>query len=177
MLPSDVVRGRRNPLHKGLAERLKKARKSLFLSFDSVAEAAGLTDGNTVFQLERKEGHVPRLDTVERIARALQLSPAFLAYGLVGDAPPIENLRCTDVGARLRTVRQTRGLTMRALARAAKLTDTAVRTTETGASVPNVATVESLAKALDVSAGWLAFGVGEGVQPTSPAEPRTATRS
>ena len=160
MLPSAVVRGRRNPLYKGLAARLKKARKAAFVSFDSVAEAAGLTDGNTVFQLERKEGHVPRLDTVEKIARALALSPAYLAYGIVGDAHLIDHLGCGGVSGRLHTARQARGLTMRALARAAKLTDTAVRTTETGASMPNVATVEALAKALDVPPGWLAFGVG-----------------
>ena len=40
---------------------------------------------------------------------------------------------------------------MRTLARAAGLTDTAVRSTETGASMPSVANVEAFAIALEVS--------------------------
>ncbi|MBK9350410.1 MAG: helix-turn-helix transcriptional regulator [Sulfuritalea sp.] len=47
-------------------------------------------------------------------------------------------------------------MSIRALARAAGLTDTAVRSTETGASMPSIATVEAFAIALGVSTGWLA---------------------
>jgi transcriptional regulator with XRE-family HTH domain len=78
-----VVRGRRNPLHFGLAVRLKRARQNL--SFDSVAEAAGLGDGNAVLRIERRRDYHPRLDTVERVAYAIGLSPAFLAYGIEAD--------------------------------------------------------------------------------------------
>ena len=154
-----MVRGRRNPLYFGLPGRLKKARENL--SFNSVATAAGLSDGNTIFQLERKPGHVPRLDTVERVADGLGLSPAFLAYGIESDgSQPTEGLRCEGVASRLRQTRAARGLTMRALARAAGLTDTAVRSTETGTSMPSIATVEAFAIALGVSPGWLAYGLG-----------------
>lgn len=154
-----MVRGRRNPLYLGLPDRLKRARENL--SFNSVAAAAGLSDGNTIFQLERKQGHVPRLETVERVAYGLGLSPAFLAYGIESDASqPTEGLRCEGVAPRLRETRTARGLTMRALARAAGLTDTAVRSTETGASMPGIATVEAFAIALGVSPGWLAYGLG-----------------
>jgi transcriptional regulator with XRE-family HTH domain len=164
VLPSRVVRGRRNPLYFGLPARLKEARENW--SFDSVALAAGLSDGNTIFQLERKRGHVPRLDTVEKIALALGLSPAFLAYGIEADArQPTDGLRCEGVASRLRETRTDRGLTMRALARAAGLTDTAVRSTETGASMPSIATVESFAVALGVSPAWLAYGLGPMVLP------------
>lgn len=119
-----------------------------------------MPDGNTVRHLERKQGHVPRVDTVERIARALGLAPSFLAYGLDGECKPTGALDSAAVGARLRALRLDRGLTMRALARLAGLTDTAVRTTETGTTVPSVATVEALANALAVSPGWLAYAVG-----------------
>ncbi len=154
-----MVRGRRNPLYLGLPDRLKRARENL--SFNSVAAAAGLSDGNTIFQLERKQGHVPRLETVERVAYGLGLSPAFLAYGIESDgSQPTEGLRCEGVAPRLRETRTARGLTMRALARAAGLTDTAVRSTETGASMPSIATVEAFAIALGVSPGWLAYGLG-----------------
>jgi transcriptional regulator with XRE-family HTH domain len=154
-----VVRGRRNPLYLGLPYRLKRARENL--SFGSVAAAAGLSDGNTVFQLERKQGHVPRLDTVEKVAYALGVAPAFLAYGIEADASqPTEGLRCEGVASRLRETRTARGLNMRALARAAGLTHTAVRSTETGASMPSIATVEAFAVALGVSPAWLAYGLG-----------------
>ena len=154
-----MVRGRRNPLYFGLPVRLKTARQNL--SFDSVALASGLTDGSTVLHLERKQGHVPRLDTVERVAYALGLSPAFLAYGIEAEASqPSAGWRCEGVASRLRETRTARGLTMRALARAAGLTDTAVRSTETGTSMPSIATVEALAVALGVSPAWLAYGLG-----------------
>lgn len=165
VLPRAVVRGRRNPLYAGLARRLRRARQTACLSFDSIAEAAGLTAGTTVFNIERKPGHVPRLDTVEKVASALGLSPAFLAYGLDGDCPSSERVSSDGVGVRLRTARQEQGLTMRALARLAGLTDTAVRTTETGSTMPNVATVESLANALAISPAWLAFNHGPRERP------------
>ncbi len=161
VLPGVVVRGRRNPLHLGLASRLKRARSAACLSYDTLAKAAGVQHPNTVFQLERKPDHVPRCDTVERVAYALGLSPAFLAYGIEADASqPTDGLRCEGVASRLRETRTARGLTMRALARAAGLTDTAVRSTETGASMPGIATVEAFAIALGVSPGWLAYGLG-----------------
>ena len=154
-----MVRGRRNPLYCGLPSRLKKARQSL--SFDSIAETAGLTEGNTVLNLERKAGHVPRLDTVEKVAYALGLSPAFLAYGLDGDGVRLtDGLRCEGVATRLREVRLMRELTMRALSEKSGLSHPTARSTETGASMPTLATVEALANALGVSPGWLAYGLG-----------------
>ena len=158
-----MVRGRRNPLYFGLPARLKRARANL--SFNSVATASGLSDGNTIFQLERKAGHVPRLDTVERVAYGLGLSPAFLAYGIEADAdPPSDGLRCEDVALRLRQTRIDRGLSVLALATAAGLSHTAVGNVERG-TMPTIATAEALATALGVSPGWLAYGLGPMVLP------------
>ena len=112
-----------------------------------------------MFPLENKPGHRPRLDTLEKVAYALGLSPAFLAYGLADECPPGETLRATGVGSRLKATREARHLSMRALARAAGLTGTGVRSTENGETMPNIATVEALAKVLAVSPGWLAFGI------------------
>ena len=160
VLPNGVVRGRRNPLHWGVPARLKRARKAAALSFDSVAQLAQITDGNTVFQLECKEGHVARLETVERIAYALHLSPAFLAYGIDGEAnAPAKGLRCEGVAQRLADARAARGLSVLAVAKLAGLSHTAVGNVERG-TMPTLATAEALAKALDLSPAWLAFGLG-----------------
>jgi transcriptional regulator with XRE-family HTH domain len=155
-----VVRGRKNPLFMGLAARLKMARKTSALNRQSVTQRAQLSDVSAVLGMEQGQ-RIPRLDTIERVAYALGLSPAFLAYGIESDgSQPTEGLRCEGVASRLRQTRAARGLTMRALARAAGLTDTAVRSTEMGTSMPSIATVEAFAIALGVSPGWLAYGLG-----------------
>ena len=158
MLPTTVVRGRKNPRYLGLASRLKRARKAVRLSFASVAEAAGLTEGNTVWRLEQKSGHIPRLDTVERIAYALGLAPAFLAYGIEGECPESAALFSAGIGDRLRSARTAHGLSALALAQRAKTSHTTVGKIERGGTVPTVATAEALATVLNVSPGWLAFG-------------------
>ncbi len=157
---SCVTRGRPNPLHYTLAERLKKARKAANMTRQALSLKAGLAN-DTALRIEA-EGRVPAVDTIERLARALNLSPCYLAFG-VEDAPvpPADApLFCEGIGHRLATARAARGLSMRALARAAESTDTTVRLTETGRTLPTVATAETLAKALSVSPCWLAYGVG-----------------
>lgn len=144
-----------------MGDRLKKARRLAGLKRQPLTHLALLPDGSAILGIERGE-RIPRLDTVERIAYALGLSPAFLAYGIEGEAGPLaKGLRCEGVAQRLADTRAARSLTMRALARLAGLTDTAVRSTETGSSVPTVATLEAFAHALEVSPAWLAFGVGD----------------
>ena len=143
-----------------MGDRLKKARRLAGLKRQPLTHLALLPDGSAILGIERGE-RIPRLDTVERIAYALGLSPAFLAYGIEGEAGPLaKGLRCEGVAQRLADTRAARSLTMRALARLAGLTDTAVRSTETGSSLPTVATLEAFAHALEVSPAWLAFGVG-----------------
>lgn len=160
VLPTVVVRGRKNPLHLGLAARLKRARKAACLSFDRIADAAGLTDGNTVRHLENKADHLPRLDTVEKIASALGLSPGFLAYGIDGQGSPAGQQGAAGIGDRLRAARLNRELSVRALAERACTSHTAIGKIERGGTMPTVATVEALAVALSVSPAWLAYGTG-----------------
>ncbi len=155
-----MVRGRRNPFHFGFAARLRRARKAVDLSCSGLTQRAGLLDGKSVLLLEQGQ-RVPRLDTVERVAYALGLSPAFLAYGIEADASqPSEGLRSEGVASRLRQCRADRGLSVLGLATWAGLSHNAVRSTERGASMPTLATAEALAIALGVSAGWLAYGLG-----------------
>lgn len=103
---------------------------------------------------------IPRLDTVERVAYALGLSPTFLAYGLESDGPQLaDGLRCEGVSVRLRETRAARMLSALALAKQAGLSHTAVRNIERG-TMPGLDTAEALANALGVSPGWLAYGLG-----------------
>ena len=154
-----VVRGRKNPLFMGLAARLKTARKTAALNRQSVTQRAKLSDVSAVLGIEQGQ-RIPRLDTVERVAYALGLSPAFLAYGIEADASqPTDGLRCEGVASRLRETRIHLGLSVLALATAAGLSHTAVGNVERG-TMPTLATAEALAIALGVSPGWLAYGLG-----------------
>jgi transcriptional regulator with XRE-family HTH domain len=157
VLPGCVVRGRKNPDYLGFPSRLKKTRKTQGVSLDTAA--AQLSDGKTVFLLEEGR-HIPRLDTVEKIACSLGLSPAFLAYGIEADASqPIDGLRCEGVASRLRQTRIARGLSALAVATAAGVSHTAVGNVERG-TMPGLDTAEALAVALGVSPAWLAYGLG-----------------
>ena len=152
-------RGRRNPSHFGFAARLRRARKAGDDSRSRLTQRAGLLDGKAVLLLEQGQ-RIPRLDTVERVAYALGLSPAFLAYGIEADAsPPPDGLRREGVASRLRETRIHLGLSVLALATAAGLSHTAVGNVERG-TMPTLATAEALAIALGVSPGWLAYGLG-----------------
>jgi transcriptional regulator with XRE-family HTH domain len=182
-----VVRGRKNPLHQGLALRLRRARKAAALNRHELASRAGVSDP-LIRHIE--EGSVPGIDTIERIALALGMSPCWLAYGMEGRtvfqqktagraAPPgalppqggvpgqaagpkpvpVQHRGIPD---RLRQARNILGLTRRALGRDSRTSDTTVRQVEERQIVPTVATVERLALALKVSPCWLAYGEGEG---------------
>ena len=172
MLPSGVVRGRRNPLHLGFAHRLTRARKAAGMSGSALSLAAGMT-ADAAWSLEAG-GRVPRVDTVERLAKVLQLSPCFLAFGVEQPCDPSEGLLSAGLADRLLQVRESKSISRQELGRCSETSDSLVRMTETRATVPNIAKVEQLAKALDVSPCWLAFGLGNKELPqrrgTRPAE-------
>lgn len=165
VLPSGVVRGRKNPLHFGFAQRLKSARRAAKLSHAALARLAGLASRTTTTLLESRE-HIPRVDTVERLADALGVSPCLLAFGITQPAAPVESLRCCHLPARLREVRTTQGLSLREVGRRAGSSGTQVRQIENGNAVPNLATIEQLANALRLSPAWLAFGLGQMILPS-----------
>lgn len=121
-------------------------------------------DRGTASELEGG-GRVPRVDTVEKLARVLQVSPCQLAFGLEPPCEPIAELMSAGLPGRLSQLRQERGLSRRELGRKSETSDNFVQMTETAATVPNIAKVEQLAKALGVSPCWLAFGLGPQVLP------------
>ena len=103
---------------------------------------------------------MPRLDTVERLAKVLNVSLCLLAYGVEVPCDSAADSLTEGLPDRLLQIRQERGLSRRQLGRLSETSDNFVQMTETGTTVPNIAKVEQLAKALQVSVCWLAFGLG-----------------
>jgi len=105
-------------------------------------------------------GRLPRLDTVEKLARVLEVSPCWLAYGADLLCEESTNASVDTLPDRLLRLRLERGLSRRELGRMAGTSDNFIQMTETGTTVPTIAKVEQLAKALQISVCWLAFGLG-----------------
>lgn len=179
MLPElGMIRGRPNPRHLTLTRRLKLARAALKMTRSRLALTAGLS--NPAVRLI-EEGGVPGVDTVERLARVLGISAGWLAYA-PSDATPMEPappreegaaLRCAPLGERLLRLREERGLSRNALGKLTQTTDTTIRLTEEGRTMPSVATVEQIATGLGVSPAWLAYGEGPQVLPRAPRRRKT----
>lgn len=167
MLATGVVRGRANPLHIKFPDRLRRARKAAGLTGAALSRAAGIGE-DAVARVEDKRW-APRLDTVERLAHALRVSPAWLAYGLEGEWEAAGDLRCLQVGERVRAAREAAELSLNEVGRRAGSSAAAVLSVERGVT-PALDTAEQLARALRVSPAWLAYGLG----PREPARRRAA---
>ena len=154
-----LTRGRKNPTHWKLHERLKRERKRRQLSAAALSRAAGVGT-NTVSQIEAGR-RLPRLPMLERIADALQISAGYLAYGQQGDWELVAELRCKGLSGRLMEARATLGLSLREVDRRAGTTAGTLRAIEAGGQ-PTLDTLECLATALAISPAWLAFGLGRG---------------
>lgn len=74
-LPVDPYEGTRSA---GFAVRLREARSLRDVTVRELGRASGVVEG-TVRAMER--GTMPQVDTVELIAQALKVSPAWLAFG------------------------------------------------------------------------------------------------
>lgn len=157
MISRRVVQGRANPLHTRLPERLRSARAVTRMSASALSLAAGMGRGG-VAHLEAGRGF-PLLSTAEQLANVLEVSVAWIAYGVSAPWEPAADLRCKDLPVRLRQLRQELGLSLREVGRRAGSSAAAVRSLEAGV-VPTVATLEAVAEALCVSPAWLAFGLG-----------------
>lgn len=157
-----MVRGRKNPLHFGLGDRLKRARKARGLSYAALARLAGMGSHSGPALIERSL-NTPELHTVEKLANALGVGPGWLAYGEPGGGPPSDGPRYAGLPARLREARELAGVTRTALERLAGLAVGSGVRIEAGRNVPSVRTLEQIAIALSVSPAWLAFGEGDQV--------------
>lgn len=154
-----VVRGRKNPLYHDLPERLRRVRRQRQLAMSAASLDAALTN-DFAFHIEKRR-RLPRVDTIERLAMSLGVSPAWLTYGEGEEARQHSEPRATDIAQRLRDARLRSGMSRAGLGRAAELTGQTIANIEEGGMVPKIDTVELLAKALSISPSWLAFGMDE----------------
>lgn len=176
--PERVTSGVKQPLWFGLSIRMTQSREAGDLHRVQVSEMAGLAV-TAARQIEASEVR-PNVETVERLACALGVSPTWLAFGYDGFEPWRERVPrkgeaerpaptpnpgarpCPEmfrgIPERLRLAREQSGLSMRAIARATELSAQTVALIEAGRSVPLISNIEAIAKALSVSPGWLAFG-------------------
>lgn len=176
----EVAQGRKNPLWMGLPSRLRRTRQAAQLSARQVSHLAK-TAKNLPNGVEAGT-QIPAIDTVEKLAAGLGVSPIYLAFGPEGTEPfrlktpaylksddepqpqpgaGVFAERYTGCAERLRSSRERLGLSLRELAAAAQVSYQAVLNTETAQTVPRVDTIEAIAVALDVAPGWLAYGEDE----------------
>lgn len=182
----EVPYGVKNPLWLAFSVRFSRLRIATGLSGIEVARLAGFNPAHG-YRLEAGT-RTPGIDLVERAARALSVSPVWLGYGPEGHLPykprripgtvdldyppPVphevldeEVYRHAGCGERMRQRRQALGLSLRDLVKVVnepadevRVSYMTVYNTEIGASMPRLNSVESIAVALDVPPGWLAFG-------------------
>lgn len=153
-----MVRGKRNPAHVGLPSRLKKARRHSGLRRLPLAEKGGASP-SSVGDIETGK-QIPTVGMIARLASALSVSAAWLAFGLGEmhtDGPPVT---CEGMGPRLAAVRIDRQHSKASLARLADLTAPSIAQIENGGQA-GVDTIDRLAKSLRVSPAWLAYGAGD----------------
>lgn len=183
-----VPTGTKDPLCYGVGYRVSQLRTDAGLSATRLGLISTLK-GNSLSQIE--DGiRTPRIDTVEQIGRALDVSPSWIAFGHEGFAPfqqrrprdpvpldaPIPNAaerpsteRYKSVGDRCRRIRMLRGLSLRVAAKAAGISHESLNLIEKGSTIPLVATCERLAVAFDVAPAWLTYGEGEVPEGLEPA--------
>lgn len=154
-----MVRGRKNPLHFGLAKRLRAARRQRDIGGKPLSLAADLA-ATTVLRIE-SEAAVPAVDVIAKLAATLKVSPSYLAYGIeppdTGPSASASTHAIAGLGQRLQSAREQRGLSQNALSKTAGVARTTIGYIESGQTTPSIATVELLAQALGVSVAWLAF--------------------
>lgn len=129
------------------------------MSGESLSKAAGL--GHSGVSALEARIRLPRINSVERLADVLGVSPGWLAFGLGDLAAPAEQAspRCADLRDRLRDAAALRDLSLREVARRADAGEGVAVAVARG-TMPSIATLEDLARALGVSPAWLAFGEG-----------------
>lgn len=178
-----MTRGRANPTCWRFFDRLRAARLKAGLTREALSKAAGVSLGLAA-RFELRKGF-PRLPTLEALAKALGISPGWLAFGDEAPCEPLVGLRCVGLAQRFRETRAALGISLREVERRTKvlehegragLSEGTVRGVERGRTPP-LDTLEALAVALGISPAWLAFGTGPRELPRRGARRQAAASS
>ena len=125
-----------------MGDKFKLQRLEMQLSLAEAAKKVGISTGY-LSEIERGDT-LPAIDTLRDLATALNLPVSLL----MADTGPA-------VGGKVRTLRETLGLTQREVANRAGVSAVLVGQIEKGKVQPSLRTVESLSKALGVSPCYL----------------------
>jgi transcriptional regulator with XRE-family HTH domain len=141
--------------------RLQAGREAAGLNYVSLARLTGLSPP-TVAAYERGTRE-PRLSSVRVLATALGMDAATLAFG----APSLSVVHgaAFSFGSALQSRRVSLGLNTTQLAERVGVSRTTIDAYEAGAPEPDLTTLRSLARALDVEPATLAFGGGPAAAP------------
>lgn len=154
-------------------ERLRALRK---MSRDELARRAG-TSTPTVEACERGRGS-PFLDTAVAFADALSVPPAWMLFEVVTRCPSwLRDTSAAGFGLRLRTLRAIRGCKQEDLARAAHVTPMTISRLEAGANLPDLDTIECLARCLLAPQALLALWIYPDPQARADAELRAVIQA
>lgn len=171
--------GQKDPLWYGLAARLLAIREAQKMTAVALASLSSQNAAN-IRQIERGLKRVPGIDTIERLAAALGVSPCWLAFGVEGEdvfrqrifgrtSPPALpesqgplcfEARYAGCPERLQSRRLHLGLSKGALGSGANVSGQQIGNIERHKYVPGVDSAFRLAVALDVAPCWLAYGMG-----------------
>ncbi len=101
---------------------------------------------------------IPAIDTLERLANVLKISPCWLAFGIQEPWSEPAGLRCLSIPARLKGERERQGISLLALGNLSDTSDVTVMRIEESRNIPRLDTLEKIAAVLKVSPCWLAYG-------------------
>lgn len=153
-----MVRGSPNLRHLGLPARLRKARRLSGLLRKAMVQKVGA--GETSARDIETGQRMPTVGMIARLASALSVSAAWLAFGIGEMYLNEPKGTCERMGLRLQAARVEKAHTKASLGRLADLAAPSIAQIENGGQA-GVDTIARLAKELRISPAWLAFGIGD----------------
>lgn len=168
LVASQPVTLRHRSKSAGFPARLKEARREAGLTGAQLGEKTGLTKQGVSGLEAGRQGCTTAL--CERLAKALGVAPAQLAYGMAVDGGT-----AVGYGQRIRQARGQRSL--ESVAQRLGYRDrSSIAHMEAERQLLDLALAEVLARELEVSPAWLAFGVLETETRTLKKKPEPAPR-